>query len=580
MQSSSPHGSVSSSHGTAISITPKCTGRNRGQRYHNASQNKLASSIQGNLSFHSFKYKESPEKVAAKRRQAQAVASGTVATRLHIGASLLGKCIGVCPYPGAQAEALETLLQQQNPANWEASLAKHKQVTMEQQVQRLAATCCPDLQQPLHQLQQVTAFEVLPEARPQHEAVLQACVDVCKKRMADQAAIKELRAPVEADLVLAAAAAANAAEEGASTDPPAEEVYADCAKMLVQAATAHALAEALPACGAQDGILPESVSAADKVAKVIAGIQAARDTAAPIPDATAEDLQPEAATMAMTSAETGTDMQGLEDVTNMSLLDSSSANALESIEPGELIDLHDADGSLSNGSVDQLTEAQPSDEEEIGNAPEQLQLFTKADMQLFLDYVKECSNSAYGRQAEHAMVQDFEREAQQAQHLQQGNYTWHKMGAPDHQDLGVHSGISFELGCQIDRALCDAQSGKAIPVEFKNRVNQFSARLQMHERVQVQAQLQLCNAPMGVLIECLRLPDGNVLRQWHDIIRDDQQWHAEVMPALHKFMAVVARLATEQDELDVYLRKRALNQHHSYLKHLLRRQADCESSSS
>ena len=569
VQSSSPHESVSSSHGTAISISPKRTGRNRGLRYHSASQNKLASSIQGNLSFNSFKYKQSPEKVWATQRQAQAVARGTVATRLHIGASLLGKCIGVCPFPGAQAEALETLLQQQNPANWEAGLARHKQIAMEQQVQQLARTCCPDLQQPLHQLLQVTALEVLPEPKPQHEAAVQACLDACKERLADQAATVELHARIEADLVAAAAAAAaatavaaaaattvaaaaNAAEESGATEPSAGDGHVDYAEML--------------ALAPRGCMSPESVFAAAKVAEVIEGIQAASHTTEPAPDATAEGSQPEAAATAMASAETAmTDADA----------DLSSADALETVEPEELNELHHVDRSLSDGSVDLLTDAQSSEEEEAGNAPEQLQLFTTADMQLVLDYVQECSNSAYGRQAEHAMIQQFDREAQQAQHAQQGNHTWHKMGAPDHQELGVHKGISFELGCQVDRALCDPRSGKPIPVEFKNRVNRFPARVREHERVQVQAQLQLCNAPMGVLVERLQLPDGSFQCQWHDIVRDDWQWHDEVMPALYKFMAVVARLATEQDELELYLRKRVLNQHRSYLKDLLRQQAAC-----
>ena len=591
VQSSSPHGSVSS-HGTAISISPKRTGRNQGLRYHSASQNKLASSIQGNLSFNSFKYKQSPEKVWAKQRQAQAVASGTVATRLHIGASLLGKCIGVCPFPGAQAEALETLLQQQNPANWEAGLAKHRQIAMEQRVQQLARVCCPGLQQPLHHLLQVTAFEVLPEAQLQHEAVVQACFDVCKKRLADQAATVKLHAQVEADLVAAAAtavpkaaatavaaaaattvaAAATAAEESGATEALAGDGHVDCAEMLAQAA-----------CGALEGMSPESVLAAAKVAEVVEGIQAASHTTVPTPDATAEDSQPEAAATAMASAETAmtdADVQGSADITAMSLSDLSTANAPKAVEPEELVDHHHANRSLSDGSADLLTDAQSSEEEEAGNAPERLQLFTKADMQLVSRYVQECSNSAYGRQAEHAMIQHFDREAQQAQHAQQGNHTWHKMGAPDHQELGVHGGISFELGCQIDRALYNPQSGKPIPVEFKNRVNRFPARLREHERIQVQAQLQLCNVPMGVLVERLQLPDGSSQDQWHDIVRDDRQWHDEVMPALCKFMAVVARLATEQDELEMYLSKRVSNQHHSYLKDLLRQQADCASGSS
>lgn len=583
VQSSSPQGSVSSSHGTAVSISPKCIGRNRGRRYCSASQNKLASSIQGNLSFHSLKYKQSPEKVWADRMQAQAVASGTVVTRLHIGASLLGRCIGVCPYPGAQAQALETLLQQQNPANWEAGLAKHKQISIAQQVQQLARTHCPDLQQHLPQLQQITAFEVLPEAKMQHEAVL-ADIKACMlNRMADQAAAVQLHAQREAELVSAAentatavaAASAVAAEEGEFTEPKAKQVHADYAEILAQAATASALAEALTACGVEENILPGSASAAGKVAEDIAGIQAAGHTSVSTRDATTEDSQPEAAAAAMSSAETALtagDIQGSADIADMSLPDSSSADALEILESEELVDLHHADGSLSDGSVDLLTEAQSRREEEAGNASEQLQPLTQAVVQTVMRLLQECSNSAYGRQAEHAMIQELESKPQQAQHAQHGNSTWHKMGAPDHQELGVYSGISFELGCQVDRALYDPQSGKAIPVELKNRVNRFPARLQEHEHVQVQTQLQLCNAPMGVLVERLWLPDGSSQDQRHEIVRDDRQWHNDIMPALHKFMAVVAKLATEQNELDMYLSKRVMNQHHSYLQHLLRQQ--------
>lgn len=615
VQSSSPHGSNSSSHSTAISISPKRTGRSRGLRYHSASQHKLASSIQGNLSFHSFKYKKSPAQIAAENRQAQAAARGTIATCMHVGASLLGKCIGASPHPDAQAKALETLLQQQNPANWTASLAKQKQVAVEQQVRRLAETCCPDLQQHLPQLQQVTAFEVLPEARQRHEAVLADIKASLEKTMADQAATAEVNARREAAATAAAVSAAAAAEEAepeteevhahnaemltqAATvednaqceaaaaavsaavsaaaaeeaEPKTGEVQADFAEMLESAAAAHALAEALTACGAQDGSLPELAFAADKVAAVIAGIQAASHTLALSLGATTEGSQPEAA--AMSPAETAmTDMQVSAGITAECLPELSSTNFLGTPQPEDLIDQHFADATLSDDSSDLLTRAQSS--ENIRSEPKPLQFLTKADMQLVMDYARESSNCAYGRQAEHAMIQEFELKAQQAQHAQHGNYTWHKMGAPEYQELGVYNGITCELGCQVDRALCNLWRKEAIPVEFKNRKDRFPAKLLEHERVQVQAQLQLCDAPMGVLVERLQLPNGKFDCRWHELVRDDRQWYDDIMPALHKFMAVVANMATVQDELDMYLSKRASNQHHSYLRHLLRQQVDC-----
>ena len=539
---------------------------------------------------------------------------------MHIGASLLGKCIGVCPYSDAQVKALETLLQQHNPANWAASLAKQKQLAVEQQVRRLAETCCPDLQQHLPQLQQVTAFEVLPEARQRHGAVLADIKASLEKTMAEQAATAEVNAQREAAAAAAAVAAAavaataaavaaaaaeaepktgevradcaemltqateevNAQYEAATAaatiaaaaaaekaEPTTEEVHADYAEMLAQAATAYALAEALTACGADDGILPETAFAADRVAAIIAGIQAASHTPTPSLGALTADSEA-AAFSSAESAMTDADMQISAGITAQCLPEFSSADVLETPQPDELINLQFEDAALSDDSSDMLTEAPSS--EGSSSEPQQSHLLTTADMQLVMDYARESSNCAYGRQAEHAMIQEFELKAQ---HEQQGNYTWHKMGAPEYQELGVYNGITFELGCQVDRALCNLWRKEAIPVEFKNRKDRFPAKLAEHECVQVQAQLQLCDAPMGVLVERLQLPNDKVECRWHEIVRDDRQWHDDIMPALHKFMAVVARMATVQDELNMYVSKRASNQHRSYLRQLLRQQADC-----
>lgn len=538
VHSSSPHGSASSSRATAISISPKLvtsrngTGRRRGLRYHSASQNKLANSIQGNLSFHSLKHKESPEKVWAKQRRAQAVALGTIVTRLHIGAALLGSCTGFCPYPGAQAKALEILLQQQNPARWEAGLAKHKQIAVEQQVQQVVSTCCPDLQQHLLKLQQVTAFGVLPEAKLKHEEAL-ADVKACiKKRMAEQEAPAKPSAQPKTELGSAAVAAPAVAA-------------ATAAALVAAAKPASTPASAPPAA-------PETVLAAALEAAPAPSAAAAKEaelTEFEVAEEQAEHALPTQAAAACSLADAFT--------------------------PGGAQDNLLPESTYAAETVAQSSRDTTIADEATSDTPQQLQLLTKADVQLVLDFAKQSSNCAYGRQAEHTMVHDFELAAQQAQPVQQGSYSWYKMGAPDNQELGVYSGISFELGCQVDCALASPQSGKAIPVEFKNRVHHFPARLPEHERVQVQAQLQLCNAPTGILVERLQLSDGTVLCQWHEVVRNDQQWQDRIMPALHTFMAVVARLATEQEDLDLYLSKRSSNQHHSYLKQLLRQQAVC-----
>ena len=145
------------------------------------------------------------------------------------------------------------------------------------------------------------------------------------------------------------------------------------------------------------------------------------------------------------------------------------------------------------------------------------------------------------------------------------------MGTPDNLQLGKHAGIEFEIGCQVDKALCHGST--AIPVEVKNRVGSIPAVPPMHELVQVQAQLQLCNTPMGILYERLQHSDGTVSSQHHELWRDDWWWHQELLPALHSFLAVFARLATQQESLELYFRKRAIGQHHRLFQELLWEQA-------
>ena len=197
---------------------------------------------------------------------------------------------------------------------------------------------------------------------------------------------------------------------------------------------------------------------------------------------------------------------------------------------------------------------------------------TQADVQLLLAYARQTSNCAFGVQAEHDTMRYLNSVAQQAQHAQQGGYSWHNMGAPDNLPLGEHAGIRFELGCQIDRGLCHSRKSSAIPVEFKNRRNYFPPGLPMHEIVQVQAQLQLSKAPMGILVERLQLPGGAVWCQWHEIWRNDMWWGSVILPYLHAFLAVFARLATEQTELDTYVSMRKNGQHHHYLRDLVQQQ--------
>ena len=524
VQRGSPAASLGSSQGTAISISPKPTfnksraGRKGGLRYQNPSQHKLAESLQTSFSANSCRYHRSPEQVCADYRRAQAIALRTVQTSMVIGAALVGKCAGFGPHPHAQTRALERLLEQQNPAHWLATLAKHNQLPPEEQVQQLAASR-PELHSFLQQQQDLALCNVLPQANQRYMAALtdvQAYVD----RMSAE------QSQAEADVLQAALNTASA--------------------VATEAQPASAATSSLEATVD----VPLSINSSE-VETATAAIAAAADAELSeylIQQLFTAEQSPDAATKSI-----ATDMDSWEPLMGATESTATDTDSWEQM--------------TCSSSMDSIVDSEPDAAMFLPAAP-----FTQLQLQMILAIAMHRNNCAYGIQAEADMIREFElsQHAQQAQHGQRGVYTWHKMGAPDNQPIGQYSSIAFELGCQIDRALCQSHSSVAIPVECKNRRERFSIKLPAHERVQVQAQLQLCNAERGMLVERLQYADGNAECREHEIRRDTKWWQRKVMPALRRFLVVFARMATQQEELDIYFQKRACGQHHEYVKKLVK----------
>lgn len=541
MQSCSPASLSSSDHSTAASMSSKPNvvrgraGRKRGSRYQNASQSQLAESLQSTLTFNSFRIQLSPSDFAAKQRQERAIANRTAFTHVHIGAALLGKCVGFGPHPHAQTEALEKLLQSQNPANWNATVAKSQQLADAERVQQLAANR-PELLCALQHQQQLAAFDTLPDAQQQQTAAvasIQACLTEALAKQKSAESLSASRATAVASTVNASA------EMPASTSTAATEV-------------ATAATEVMPAA-------TEVVPAATEVAPAAAEFEPAATEVAT------------AATQAATAATLNDDVncQAQELVAELQTMPSEDSNVdISDVSSSSAIDVQAYTEDSCAGMSDTASSSNdiPSESEADDVLVQSVPSLTKADVDMVVQYAKQISNCAYGIQAERDMIKEFELQAQQAQHAQQRNYDWYKMGAPDEMPLGNYAGIDFELGCQIDRALCHSQSSKAIPVEFKNRREHFPPTIPEHEYAQVQAQLQLCNAPMGLLVERLQLADGSVVCQEHQIFRQDRWWQRKILPSLHRFLTVFAMLATQQEQLDLYFSKRATGQHHRYLR--------------
>lgn len=474
------------------------------------------------MHFNSFKYKESPQRVCAKHRHAAALARGHILTKVHIGASQLGKCVGLSPYPDAQTNAFEELLKAQNAARWAGAVSRHQQIAEHEQVQQLLLQQGAEVRQSWAQLQQVSAFDTQREAKMAHQAAL-----------ADfQACLVNAAAQQQADADKTALLQAAAAEDAVKTDSnPAD---ADGAARVAIAAEDNGEAAAL--------LLEAASSIADL----------------PLADACSE------ATVSSHDAPAlAADKQASEQEVFFVIPTSSEAGWLE----GELPESDDS--ARSEPSVSEM-----SYETSTEPAMEPIPALTPADVQLISKCAQEISRCAYGQQAEHAMIMEFEaQQAQQAQHAdsaQQGNFTWCNMGAPESWNLGEYSGICFELGCQVDRAHLHPKTGKAIPVEFKNRTTHFPHSIPLHELVQVQAQLQLLDAPMGYLLERLEVTGREPQLKWHEVLRDDYWWQDELMPALQAFLTILARVATEEKELEMYMSQRADDQHRQYLRRLMK----------
>ena len=473
-------------------------------------------------------------------RREQAIANAVVLTHMHIGAGLVGKCAGFGPHK-AQTEALEWLFSHHNPANWEATIAKHQQIAEAEQVQQLMAQHCPAMLPKLQHLEQLAAIQVLPEAKQHHMAAI-ADIKACLAITLEQ--------QHAAELALAASTAHAAELAQAPSDAHAAEVVQAASE--AHAAEAPVVAKAISAQTADEANNPPEATAAalQKTTAAVDEGQILQAEAVAAIDPALSTLAQDVQTLQLLESELSGPVWSL--LTTLSASESES-DTWEQATTSSSMDF----------SIDSQTETAAS---------EPMPFLTKADAQMVMNMVQRMSNCSYGVQAEHDHIGELEQ--QPAQHAQQQNYTWHKMGAPDNKELGVeYFGLTFELGCQVDRGLLQKGSNKAIPVELKNRTERFARQIPGHERVQVQAQIQLCDAPMAVLVERLVLPDGSGQSVEHEIWRDDFWWERKVLPALYRFLAVFAKLATQQEELDIYVSKRASQQHHKYLKDLIKQQA-------
>lgn len=101
--------------------------------------------------------------MCARDRQTRAQQLGAVNTCVVIGASQIEKCAGFSPNLDAQVQAVEHLLEHQNPARFARLLQQHRWTSEEQQVQQLVSSKAPELQPHLDRAAELGKFENCPE---------------------------------------------------------------------------------------------------------------------------------------------------------------------------------------------------------------------------------------------------------------------------------------------------------------------------------------------------------------------------------------------------------------------------------
>lgn len=442
---------------------------------------------------------------------------------LVIGAGQLGKYAGFSCYPEAQAEAFEDLMQQHDPAGWQAALARQSQFTEAQKAQRTIQKLPEPVQARYQSAMQLTGgrFEHMPHAKQQCSTAHQS---------------------LESDLLRLR-----------NTKDGSQSGESACALGQSDDSSAEA-----PAGSTATTTTLETDSADSE--EVAASYLAPPEAASSVTDEAASHIAPSQAA-STASDDAASQLAALETASTTSDDPASQLAASEATCTA-------SDMSLSTVNTDTEDEEVTSDSVS-GSSPSQSGAsYTQADIDQVLSYLTQQKNTAYGIPAERDAIRELDSEAGLAQN---DGWEWHKMGAPDNVHIGTYYGIEFELGCQVDRALVKNQ--RAFPAEIKNRMHHFRNQLPEQELVQVQCQLQLCEASQGVLIERLET-EGVAQARWHKIRRDDQYWNTRVMPHLHAFVQVFASMATESGglQLSTYFDARREGRHHSFLQKLVLQQ--------
>ncbi|KAL3160230.1 hypothetical protein ABBQ32_010985 [Trebouxia sp. C0010 RCD-2024] len=476
-------------------------------RYRKASEHPIAAALQGHVAEQGYRYHESAQSLSRKRWQAMTMQQGKRQMCLVIGAGQLGKYAGFSCYPEAQAEAFEDLMQQHDPAGWQAALACQSQLTEAQKAQRTIQQLPELVQAKYHSAMQLTGsrFEHMPHAKQQCSTAHQS---------------------LESDLL-----------------------------RLRNTKDISQRSESACALGQSDS------SSAEAFAGSIAATTTLETDSTDSEEAPASYLEPSEA------ASTATDEAALH-LASSQAASTASEDAASQLAASEATSTA-SDLSLSTLNTDTADDAAvTSNSTSGGSSPQSGASYTQADIDQVLSYLTQQTYTAYGVPTERDAVRELDSEAGLAQ---EHGWEWHKMGAPDNVHIGTYYGIDFELDCQVDGALVKNQ--KAAPAEIKNRMHRFRNQLPEQELVQVQCQLQLCEAQQGVLIERLET-NGVAQARWHSIHRDDQYWNTRVLPHLHAFVQVFAGMATESGgfQLSSYLDARREGRHQSFLQKLVLQQ--------
>ena len=516
------------------------------KRFHASKSHPAAATLQTSLYEGCHKYHESPQMVCARDRQTRARQLGAVNTCVVIGASKVGKCAGFSPYLSAQVQAVEHLLEHQNPARFARLLQQHRCTSEEQQVQQLVSSKAPELQPHLDRAAQLGKFENCPEplrsrkgtagdvatglAKHQPEAAAQQAKtqELAAAAAAQQAKTQELAAAAAAvqqakaqELATAAAAQQAEAKELAAAAQEATKLAAAAYEVDQVQFTAASTATPIITVAApvSDLAACSSLSTCEVASSRNSVLHTVSDSASSV----SEPSVPARSSHVSVDCTVHEDDSAVTDCekpqSRLHSLTESQADAAELLPPfiasHVYVDAEAAARTASTVSSDSSCSSESVTSDTVV-------MLTEQEVQKVREFSQQQCYTAYGMHAERLTFRELDMSADAAN----GDVSWHKMGAPDQQALGSYRGIEFELSCQIDRAR--VQGGQAIPTEVKNRANHFMSRhdncpasLPQHELVQVQCQLQLTGTPHGILLERLDRGGGQVDSRMHIVERDD-----------------------------------------------------------